>query len=412
MFRMVALCLASLAATAQTSPELAPDVLRLAKVKRHMREMLLKQVNYTCQMSIQRSARLKPRRAFRLIDQVRLEVALVDGKELFSWPGARKFDDRELRHMLGGTTSTGSFASHARAIFFGAAPVFRYNGEQVLLDGSRVFEWSFDVAQPMSNYVMRITTAAGDRQATVGYRGIVQVHPQTLDLVRLKFEALDIPPHLALQSAGDDIEYRRQRIGEADYLLPASSDLRMIDIGGNESRNETRFHNCRQYAGESAIRFDEPPPETEANVPVKPPPTLPPGMWLELQLVEAVPLEKAAIGDRIEAKLGRPARYKGIDYLPKGTLFTGRVLGVRPVAGRTPAKAVTLIFDRFETDSGGADISLSLDDVTPASFGATRYAVRDGAIHVQGPRSDLIRGLNLFWTVKQWQLQPPIPALP
>jgi hypothetical protein len=408
--RLAVLAAAAAPALCAQAVGLSQDVITLASVKRHMRDMLQRQVNYTCQMSINRSERRNPRRNFRLIDSIRLEVALVQGKELFSWPGAGKFDDRELRDMVGGTTSTGSFALHARAVFLGNAATFRYEGERQLLDGRSIYQWAFEVPRISSGYTLRTATPQGPRQAVVGYRGIIQIDTRTFDLIRLQFETLDIPPELGLRVAGDTIEYARVRLGESEYLLPASSDLRMTDLSGGENRNETRFHNCRLYTGDSVIRFDEPPPDDQPPPPPpKPLPVLPPGLSLELQLSRNISLETAAIGEPIEATLVRPARHKGETYLPKGARFSGHIVGVRSIAARVPSKAILFVFEQVESGGQTQPVELSLDDLTPNQLGGFRYAPAripnasggaDYAILVSGARFELIPSLRLFFSVR------------
>ena len=81
---------------AQTESGLSPELLTLARVKVRMNEVLSRQPNYTCVEEIERSHRRSPKRKYELQDMVRLEVALVDGHELFAWPGSKKFDDAEL----------------------------------------------------------------------------------------------------------------------------------------------------------------------------------------------------------------------------------------------------------------------------------------------------------------------------
>jgi len=51
-------------------------------------------------------------------DRVRINVAIVGGKELYAWPGARGFDDRSLADMIGnGFISDGDFASMPSNVF-------------------------------------------------------------------------------------------------------------------------------------------------------------------------------------------------------------------------------------------------------------------------------------------------------
>src|SRR5450756_2396414 len=113
--RWLSICLAVQACLAQQ--DLPPDVLLLAKIKVKMAENLNRLPNYTCKQTVERSRRRTPARKFELLDTVRLEVALVEGKELYGWPGANRIVESEIGHLVGGTIGNGDFGLLARAFF-------------------------------------------------------------------------------------------------------------------------------------------------------------------------------------------------------------------------------------------------------------------------------------------------------
>lgn len=409
---MVALWACALAAVcplvAQDAPAPLPDhVVLLSRAKQHMRQVLLRQPNYTCQMSLERSRRRNPRRGFELLDQLRLEVALVDGKEIFSWPGARKFDDRELRDMVGGTSSTGSFALHARAVFFGNIPRFTYLGPRPKETGGITHHWRFDVPQHLSGYMLRVADRKGGaQQATVGYHGEFSIDGSTLDLASLSYSADNIPPHLEIQSTSDTIVYERLAIGAESFLLPVSSDLVIIDLDGTANRNRTRFHNCRQYAGESMLIFEEPPAGGAPPAAPVPIPLLPDGLALEGALDEAV-AHPVVVGSPIRITLTKAARMKGRTYLPKGAVIHGRLLRSGTLPARAQLTYYTLLFEQIESGGAFADASLMLEAVLPPQMGVTRQMVLDFepgertpipghfTIGITGNRPELRKGLLL-----------------
>src|SRR5579863_7681992 len=125
-----------LAQTGAASPEntgLAPEVLLLARIKLHMMETLVRQPDYTCLETVERSRRDASTRKYRLEDTLRIEVALVDHKEMFAWPGSKQFEDKEIRELVPtGAFGTGDFALHARSVFGGGAATFESRGEEKL----------------------------------------------------------------------------------------------------------------------------------------------------------------------------------------------------------------------------------------------------------------------------------------
>ena len=79
--------------------EIPFETLQLAHIRDHMVEQLRRQPNYTCVETVERSARPGAKKNFQLKDTLRMEVALVDGKEMFAWPGAKEIrSDRFGRH--------------------------------------------------------------------------------------------------------------------------------------------------------------------------------------------------------------------------------------------------------------------------------------------------------------------------
>ena len=389
-----------LCAQAGISPNLGPDVLLLARIKQLMEENLLRLPDYTCQQTVERSQRRRQKGRFELVDSLRLEVALVNGNEMFSWPGQKSFDDRELSDLVGGgTIGTVTFALHARSVFLSNAPTFRYAGQTALADDAAL-RYDFQVPLFRSGYQIKV----GYKKATVGYHGCFYVRPGDLELLRLEVEADDIPPDLGLNFAGDAIDYRRVRIGEKDFLLPVSAVLTMIDIHGTESRNRTFFSHCRQYTGESVLTFAEPPPVEEEALPAEPV-SLPEGLLLELLLQSPIIPAETATGDPLIAVVGRNVKHKGKTLIPKGALAHGRFLGAQRRAGRVPSMTFRLDFTELSLDGKAVALNAVLEDSGPVAMPGTRTAIwtppAPGAsaplIVMQGNRLELQKGFRMVW---------------
>jgi len=301
--------------------ELPPEVLLLSRIKRHMEQVLTRQPNYTCMETIERSRRSGKSKRFQLMDALHLEVAVVEGKELFSWPGEREFKDRDLRELAPtGAIGNGSFALHARSVFMSGSPLITYRGEE-LLDGRNVARYDYQVPQFRSGYRIRI----GELEGITGYRGSFWNDVESLDVVRLDVETVEIPSHLPLRAATDSMRYERVPIGESTFLLPKSSQMIMEDLEGGQSRNAIRFSGCRQYAGESTLSFAEVPEGEAAPAALPEAIVLPAGLLLEVELLTPVQFPGNAIGDEIEGRLRRDAKRKGIVMAPKGALLKGNV---------------------------------------------------------------------------------------
>jgi hypothetical protein len=341
-------------------PSLQQAVL-LNRVRTHMQEALQTLPNYTCLETIERVRRQPRSKRFELVDTVRLEVALVNGKELFSWPGERKFDDREISQIVtGGAIGNGNFALHAKSIFMSNSARFDFLGERIR-EGRKTLRWDYDVPQVQSGYQLRV----GPQKAIVGYRGSFWVDPETLDLIRLEVEATDIPPTLNILDTKDSMEYSRVPIGDRMYLLPKSSELRMRSFDDSESVNRTSFTGCRQYTGESTLLFSD--ASEDSSEPKAAPEVLeiPKGAGFDLALETPIEPGKSAVGDPVSAIVQKDVKVKGKVVLTKGALVHGRITLLRRQQERD-RNGWALAMQFFEVEQGNAKgpVDLELERVS------------------------------------------------
>jgi hypothetical protein len=395
-FVLLALCAAGCCWAQQT--ELSPDLLLLTRIKTNMESTLRRQPNYTCVQQVERSQRLSPRQRFELVDMLRIEVALVDGKELFAWPGSKKFEDTELSRMVsGGAIGNGNFALHARAVFMSNGPVFTFRGADTV-DGRRAVRFDFSVSLLNSGYHIRVN----DREAIVAYHGSFWADPETADAIRLLVVADDLPPTLGLSRATDRMDYARIAIGGSDFLLPAASELTMIDLNRNENRNRTRFTSCRQYMGESVLSFAEPQPEETAAAPTAAesrPEELPGGLAADVRLATEIDSDKAMVGDPVEAVLEHPIKHKHQVLMPQGTTLAGRIVRFER---RRDDSLLDIEFTEAKSVSSRWDLLARVEEIHVFSFGwggdksaVPRNSATPGAVTMKGGRIHLAKGVRM-----------------
>lgn len=395
--------------SAQTLPP-APDPQLLNRVRYHMSQMLTHLPNYTCLQTIERSERRAPKKKPGLVDVVRIEVALVEGKELFSWPGTGKFVDTEIGDMVkGGAIGTGTFGLHAKAVFMGGVATYKYEGTEEIR-GKKAHKWTFTVPQPRSGYHLR----DGLNEAVVGYSGAFWIEAATLDAIRLEVHADDIPQTLRLANTSDAVEYQRVRIGDADFLLPASAELHMLDRGGNENINRTTFSRCRQYSGESRLLLDE--EDLAAAKAEKQPERVmdaPPNVYLDLALESDIVLKSAAVGDPVTAILQKPAKFGTGVIIGKGALLHGRITHIRRgnIGGRIPAVAAGVRFVELEAPGWRIRLAATLFALATASqeFLNSRLSgvtdtesenISGSLIFVKEGTMQIRRGLRMTWVTR------------
>jgi hypothetical protein len=158
---------------------------------------------------------------------------------------------------LGGSQSFGDFGSMMRQIFEPAtAARFEWAG-WFRLGGQLVMGFDFSVPLERSKYRLEVD----GRVIVTAYRGRVDVDPKTRAILRVKVEAVNIPPDFPLASATDALYYENQTISGLSFLLPSQVEVRM-GAGDYLSRNVKEFQAYRKYTADSSITFDDaaPPP--------------------------------------------------------------------------------------------------------------------------------------------------------
>lgn len=390
------LLLAPLLACEAQQPLLTLDLLLLAKVKATVMENLTHLPNYTCSETIERYNRVAPTRKLKLLDTVKLEVALADGHEFYGWPGANRISQSELSTMVGGTIGNGDFGLLAKSIFGTSAALFTYVGDTKLKDQPAV-QFQYKVPILGSGYHLKV----GQNEAIVGYHGSFWIQPDSLDLLRLDLTADDIPDYLGLASTTKTLRYERMRIGDSDFLLPSGSELGMTEFSGAESRNVANFHTCRQYMGESKLSFEDPPAErveqtTEAPAPLE----LPDKFDAELSLLTPINADSTAVGDEIQVRLERNVSKDHKTIVPKGAILTARILKLHHL-GR--GFHLALSFHSLDCKDGHADLTGRENDLvmmarprdTARFYSNSFIPANHGRLVIEGDSLKLPRGFLL-----------------
>src|SRR5436190_870459 len=97
-----------LSAASGAQEELAPETLLIERIKAKMADKLRRLPSYTCTETIERFMRGTRSRIFAPLDTLRLEIALVDGNELFAWAGGGKFEEKDIWEIVGDGAAIGN----------------------------------------------------------------------------------------------------------------------------------------------------------------------------------------------------------------------------------------------------------------------------------------------------------------
>jgi hypothetical protein len=365
----------------------------------HIRKAVIAQTarlpNYTCTETIDRSTKKPNVSLFQPIDRVRLEVAVIGGREVFGWPGGEKIAEDDITRLVTGFISSGDFAALAGNLFTSTSTEFheRAPDRQSTADS---LQYDYRVPVRASNWQLRINRDAFQGlslpKTIIGYSGSFRVHRDSLELIELEIGADEIPAWLGFTMFVRKVQYAQTRVGSSNFVLPRQVEMLTKDLGGQVWRNQVRFHDCRQYHAKSVLFFGEPMDLTSGGAAVvkNPSSRLPRQFKAELALETPIDSDTGAVGDPVTARLQRPIRLENDSAIPAGSLFYGRITRLEVYGGRWRAD---LQFTTIEVNGARVDINARKNHVSH-----TRNSVVTGGPGIFGnsSRLRLRRGFKLF----------------
>src|SRR5262249_15717611 len=156
------------------------------------------------------------------------------GNELYAWPGSARFE-RSIAELLPthGMVSDGSYAMHMRTLFLRNAATF----DEPRRSGSQL-EVGLHVAAVRRGYAM------GTPQGTVpaALDGTLSVDADRLDMVKLVVHVDTRVGH-----STETTTYARQRIGDAEFVVPQTAELVLVPSEGLQARNYSQFSEYHKF---------------------------------------------------------------------------------------------------------------------------------------------------------------------
>ena len=122
------------------------------------------------------------------------------------------------------------------------------------------------------------------------------------------------------------------RIGSDNALIPRESRIVAVDREGAEMLNVNNYASCREYLGESVVRFDDADATGagvgDANQTAREtkPANIPSGLTFDCRIVTPIDSDSSAAGDPVEAVLRDSIRdANGKVLAPRGARIHGRL---------------------------------------------------------------------------------------
>jgi hypothetical protein len=393
------------------------EVVQLARIKHDMSEALAKVPDYICTETIERSVRKRGAPQFRVRDALRLDVAFIGGKEVYSWHGARRIDQNDPVRLAGsGVMSTGEFATHARAVFHDNIATFRYIGAETWR-GQAALRWDYSIPYLVSGWTLNYDLAT----TRVASNGSFRVSAKSLELLHLEIDASEIEAGFPMSAAHTSIDYAKVHLGSRFVLVPQSTNLLVTESDGSQYRNLGQYSQCHEYGAEASISFNDPAQEATSNDALRES-RLPPNLSLDLTLGSPIDSDSVREGDEITARVDHDVRWKQKVIVPEGALVRGRirrmekhetprfyfVLGIEFVEIEFDHQRVIFIakLERIDGMSGTGSSAPALHSLTSipggppiADFETSRFKELPGVgtLFVDVRRVRLERGLRLHW---------------
>jgi hypothetical protein len=350
--------------------DLPPDVERWVEIRQRAMELLSKVPNYTCVETVARENQGGPAGAIDS-DRLRVEIGYVDNKEVYSWPGQKKFSNRELSDMIGhGMTTTGFFAALPNNLFLHNSYSVHFVQKETR-QGKQVLRWDFQSRLGEKHWGL----ISDELKGIAGERGSFWVDDGTSTLVSIFMEATDLPANLPYVRVNAALEYSLAMITGKSVLLPATITIDAAEANGGVRRSRMDFSHCRAFEAESSLSLipaakdsagastdDAPSPRLhETDSPLRRP-TLPIALTVPVMLDEPIEPATAYAGQPIQASTVELIRPKGGDPIPIGSRLHGVVRRVLKMNGATApdlvspqgAYLISLEFDTLDTPAGTA----------------------------------------------------------
>jgi hypothetical protein len=283
--------------TKARADDLPVHILNLAREEHAIADELKHLPDYTCTETVDRFL-AEGSKPLKQDDRIVIDIAIANKHELYAWPG-QIFQERSVIAMVDhGFISDGDFATMLNNVFVARGARITYIGPEAA-NGQDLLRYDFHI--PVFSSGWRLYS-----RGTVGVMGAIGsfwLDAESIDLVRMRFDAEDLPAWSSYKSIEEDVTYAPVVIGDSRLLLPAFARIAAIDFSDRRVENHLAFTDCHKYSSESTISFGDPLPA---------PAVLPAGMSVSVQLEKALVLSRATIGDEIIAVTAGGASLKGV----------------------------------------------------------------------------------------------------
>jgi hypothetical protein len=186
------------------------------------------------------------------LDVVTAKVVYEDGKEKYQeiTVGGKRTNKNMME--LGGSTSTGEFASILMSLFEGQRAQFRFSESTSLTGGVAAAVYNFKVPLHHSDWTIRV----GGQALMPAYNGSVWVEKASPKVRRIEMQAVNVPKDFPDDAVESTVDYDQVRLGENMFLVPIHAEVLSCQRGTTIcTKNAIDFRDYHKYSGESTVEF-------------------------------------------------------------------------------------------------------------------------------------------------------------
>ena len=239
-----------------------PDSVRQQKIldsmKDYARNYTANLPNFLCVEVTNRFIDPRSQENYRSGGKIMARVRFYEGQEKYEVYSVNgKMQDTGSMMEVGGSVSTGEFASLMRSIFDPGSDA-TFNWERWgKLRGRVMAVFSYSIDSGHSSYrISHGSEKEGGEQIITAYSGSVYADPETGEVTRIKFQAIDLPRSFPVKATTETLDYDLVDISGQKYVLPLAAKLWMKAEDG-ESKNDIEFRAYRKFETGADIKYDD-----------------------------------------------------------------------------------------------------------------------------------------------------------
>ncbi len=208
--------------------------------------------NFVCQQVTTRYMEESKSAGWQALDVVTAKVIYEEGHEKYQEITVGGHRTNKSMMELGGSTSTGEFASTLQSLFSprSQAQFKFFRSGTVGTTNASIYD--FKVALPNSDWTIQV----GGQSLRPAYSGSVWIDKSTAEVRRIEMEAVNIPKDFPMDATEWSVDYDTVHLGTATFLLPTHAESLSCQRGSSIcTKNTVEFRDYHKYTGESTVTF-------------------------------------------------------------------------------------------------------------------------------------------------------------